>query len=76
MSKKELKFEVIEHLAVLEVFASGWTLEFNVVKWADGVEKFDIRNWNADHSKCSKGITLFDREMDSIVKAYKAYKKK
>lgn len=72
---KEVKFEIVEHIATIEEFGSGWTFEFNLVKWADGEPKLDLRNWNEDHSKCSRGMTLFESEMDKVVKAYKEFKK-
>ena len=77
MAKKdELKYEIVEHIATLETFASGYTRELNLVKWNDGEPKYDIRNWNADHTKCSSGITLFKYEAEQIVKALKKHLKK
>jgi len=72
---KEVKFEIVEHLCVLETFATGWTTEFNIVKWGDGEPKYDIRNWNSDHTKCSKGVTLFEYEMANIMEAYENHVK-
>lgn len=76
MSKKtEVKFEIVKRLAVLETFASGWTLEFNIVKWNDNEPKYDIRCWNEDHTKMSRGTTLFGYELDKLVDAYEEFTK-
>lgn len=76
MAKKEVKFEIVESIAIIEEFASGWTTELNIVKWNDKEPpKVDIRNWNADHTKCSGGTTLMPADMDKIVKAWKKYTK-
>ena len=59
----ELKYEIRRHLAVLNRNErTGWTKEANVVAWNDGAEKLDIRDWNPEHTKMSKGITLSSDE--------------
>ena len=72
---KDVQFEIVEHIATIEEFGSGWTFEFNLVTWNGGEPKYDLRNWNEDHTKCSKGMTLFSNEMETIAKAYKKHKK-
>lgn len=58
----ELNYEIKRHLAVLsENDRSGWTKEANIVSW-NGREKLDIRDWNPEHTKMSKGITLSSDE--------------
>lgn len=76
MSKKEIGFEIVENIAIIEEFGSGWTTEMNVVKWNGKEPKIDIRNWSADHTKCSRGLTFIPSDMDKIVKAWKKYSKK
>lgn len=64
----EFKFEIVKHIADLsEKSAKGWTKEFNLVKWGDGEEKYDIRTWNEDHTKCGKGVTLTYEELALFV---------
>lgn len=66
----ELKYEIRRHLAVLNRNErTGWTKEANVVAWYDGAEKLDIRDWNPDHSKMSKGVTLSEDEARILSKA-------
>ena len=61
----DLKYEIIEHLAVLATSSRGWTKELNRVSWNDRPAKYDLREWAPDHSKMGKGVTLSD---DEIVK--------
>lgn len=58
-----MDFEILEFITKLGVTsAKGWTKELNIVKWGDNPPKLDIRSWNEDHTKCSKGITLDEEE--------------
>ena len=62
-----IKVEIVEHFGVLSTAPTGWTKEFNLVKWNDRPEKYDIRDWSPGHERMSKGVTLFDYEMKKIV---------
>lgn len=66
----ELKYEIVEQMAVLSDTPRGWTKELNLVSWNDRPPKYDIREWSPDHQKMGKGITLTDEEMQFIVNAY------
>ena len=68
----ELKYEIKEHLGVLSENAKGWTKELNLVSWNDNDPKFDIREWSPDHTRMSKGITLTEEEMQSLVELFNA----
>ena len=60
-----IKFEIIRHFGVLSTAPTGWTKEFNIVRWNDR-EKYDIRDWAPGHERMSKGITLYEYEMKKI----------
>lgn len=64
----ELKFEITERIGVLSENAKGWTKELNKVSWNEREPKYDLREWNPDHSRMGKGITLTDEEVE-ILKA-------
>ena len=66
MAKKEIKYEIVKSCVVLEEYSSGWTKELNVVKWNDGEPKYDIRNWNPDHTKMTGGVTLIEDDIEKI----------
>jgi hypothetical protein len=61
----ELKFEITERLGILSESAKGWSKEINLVSWNDREPKYDIREWDPEHEKMSKGITL---NKDEIIK--------
>lgn len=62
----ELKFEITERIGVLSENAKGWTKEINKVSWNEREPKYDLREWNPDHSRMGKGITLTDEEVETL----------
>lgn len=62
----EVEFTIIEQLGVIETQKNGWNKELNIVAWNGGVPKFDIREWDPEHERMSKGITLFEREAERL----------
>lgn len=52
------EFEITEELDVLSELPAGWQKELNLVSWNNREPKYDIRDWNQDHERCRKGITL------------------
>ena len=65
----EITFEIVAHLGVLSSRDNGWTKEINLVAWNGCAPKFDIRDWDADHERMSRGITLTEEEAHNLVKA-------
>ena len=59
-------YEIIEKIGVFGTRAHGWTQELNIVKWGDNDPKYDIRWWNPDHSKSSKGVTLDQKALEKL----------
>ena len=45
---------------------NGWNKELNIVSWNGGQQKYDIRDWNPEHTVMSRGITLSEKEMRTI----------
>lgn len=62
----ELKFKIVEHIGVLSENAKGWTKELNKVSWSEHPAKYDIREWNPDHTRMGKGVTLTDEEFETL----------
>ena len=62
----ELKFEIVESLGILSENAKGWTKELNKVSWNEREPKYDLREWNPDHTRMGKGITLTDEEVNVL----------
>lgn len=62
----ELKYEIVENLGVLSTDAKGWRKELNLVSWNERDPKYDLRSWNPEHTRMSKGITLTREEIDVL----------
>lgn len=54
----EIKFEIIETIAVLSESPKGWKKELNLISWNGREPKYDIREWSPNHEKMGKGVTL------------------
>lgn len=65
----EIKYEIVEKIAVLSESSKGWTKELNLISWNDRGPKYDIREWSPDHVKMGKGITLSDEEVRFLKQA-------
>lgn len=70
----EIKFEITEKIAVLSESAKGWTKELNLISWNGREPKFDIREWDPNHEKMGKGVTLSKEEMDKLKEAIRSLK--
>jgi len=62
-------FEIKETIAVLSKGTKGWQRELNVISWNGATPKYDIRDWNPDHDKMGKGITLDEIEANLLFNA-------
>ena len=44
----------------------SFSLELNLIKWGDNAPKYDLRRWNEDRSRMTKGITLTEDELELL----------
>ena len=58
----DFKYEIVEHIGTLSESAKGWTKELNKISWNGGEPKYDIRDWDEEHLRMSRGITLHEDE--------------
>ena len=63
---KEIKFELKKHIGVLSESARGWRKELNLVSWNDAAPKYDLRDWDPNHEKMGKGVTLTEDELQKL----------
>ena len=63
---KDIKFEIIKEIGVLSESPKGWKKELNLVSWNDGAPKYDLRDWDPEHEKMGKGITLTENEIKAL----------
>ena len=61
-----IKFEIKETVGVLSESAKGWTKELNLISWNDKEPKYDLRDWDSEHKKMGKGITLSVDELKKL----------
>lgn len=64
----EVRFEIVEHIGVLASKENGWTKEVNIVAWNGTPGKVDVREWDPDHQRMSRGITLFEEEAEKLAR--------
>ena len=69
----DIKFEIVEEIAVLSESNSGWKRELNLVSWNGREPKYDLRDWDENHTRMGKGITLTKEEVEKIRSIIKKY---
>ena len=66
---RDVTFEIMEEIGIINTQDTGWTREINLVRWNGGAAKYDIRDWDPHHERMSKGITLTEEEMRRMLNA-------
>jgi len=61
-----VKFEIKENIGVLSESAKGWTKELNLVSWNGRESKYDLREWDPEHEKMGKGVTMTAEELKKL----------
>ena len=59
----EIKYEIKENIGILAESTKGWSKELNLISWNDREPKYDLREWDPEHKKMGKGITLTKEEL-------------
>lgn len=62
----EIKYEIKENVGVLSEGSKGWTKELNLISWNNREPKYDIRDWDPEHMKMGKGVTLSKDELKKL----------
>ena len=62
----DIKYEVKESYVELSISPKGGTKELNLISWNGATAKFDIREWDPDHEKTGKGVTLTTEEAETL----------
>ena len=61
-----IEFRIVKQIGVLTTYQTGWSKELNIVSWNGGTPKYDIRDWNPEHERMTKGITLYESEAKKL----------
>lgn len=67
-----IEFEIIKHIGVIKTNKNGWVKELNIVSWNGKDGKYDIREWNEDYDKMSRGITFTENELEILFEILKS----
>lgn len=63
----EITYEIKSQIGVLATYQTGWNKELNLISWNGNQPKFDIRDWNEEHTQMSRGITLHTEEAKALM---------
>ena len=66
--ERDITFEIRKHVGVISESQTGWRKELNLVSWNGGAAKWDIREWSPDRNHMSRGLTLKDEEMKTVLR--------
>ncbi len=66
MKQREVSYHVVEEIGSIPS-ESAWDLEVNMISWNGAPAKVDIRRWNPDRDKMSKGISLTKEEAKELI---------
>ena len=66
MNMADIKYEIKESYGELSTSPKGWTKELNLISWNGAAAKFDIREWDPEHEKMGKGVTLTNDEAEAL----------
>jgi hypothetical protein len=62
----DIKFEIKVAAGILSESSKGWKKELNLISWNDKEAKYDIRDWDLEHKKMGKGVTLNVEELKKL----------
>lgn len=62
----EIKYEITNEIGVIAETSKGWTKELNMVAWNNYAPKYDIREWDPEHTKMGKGVTFNLEEIKKL----------
>lgn len=61
-----ITFDIKEKVGKISESPKGWTRELNLVSWNSNNPKYDIRDWDPEHAKMSKGLTFTTDEIIAL----------
>ncbi len=61
-----ISFEVKEQICVLSHSTKGWSKQLNLVSWNGRDAKYDIRDWDENHEKMGRGVSLSRDELGKL----------
>lgn len=62
----DFKYEIRKKVGVIGESSNGWKKEVNIISWNERKPKLDLRDWDEDHEKMGRGITLNREETEKL----------
>ena len=62
----EINYEIVKNIGIISESSKGWTKELNLISWNGREPKYDIRDWDPNHGKMGKGVTLTEEELKRL----------
>jgi len=69
---ENMYYKLESNVGTIADYPSGWAKELNIIAWNGGKAKYDIRDWDAEHTHMSRGCTLHEEEMRTLYELLKA----
>ena len=60
------EYTIYKHIGDLSKSNKGWTKELNLISWDNREPVYDIRTWDAEHTKHGKGVTITMNQMVAL----------
>lgn len=67
--------KVVEHIATIAEYRSGYALELNLISYDGYPPKYDLRKWDKMGNRMGKGIAFTAEEADEIARAIKNHRR-
>ena len=61
----KITYDVVKNIGVI-ADNGAWETQVNIISWNHGAPKFDIRKWNVETDRMSKGISLTESEARAL----------
>lgn len=61
----KIEFEIVKTLIVFPT-RGKWHKELNLIKWNGREAKYDLRNWDENHTEFTKGTVLTEEELQFL----------
>ncbi|MFL0252925.1 YdbC family protein [Clostridium neuense] len=61
-----IKYAIKQNIGTLSESLKGWKKELDLIYWNDKEPKYDLRDWDSEHKKMGKGITLTAEELKKL----------
>ena len=68
----KITYDVVKNIGVI-ADNGAWETQVNMSSWNHGAPKFDIRKWNVETDRMSKGISLTENEARELAKVLTEY---